>query len=118
MPLSTIKSIYPVPSRVVQLREGWSAREEQPLLFWLFSPSLFVPSIQFQQSFPLPNCAASIFVRAEVEEALSVDLSFDKEFERFKAAAARGNLVPLYERVMGDQLTPVGASMGGPGVLE
>ncbi len=36
-----------------------------------------------------------------------MDLSFDKEFERFKAAAAQGNLVPLYERVMGDQLTPV-----------
>ncbi|GAB4815921.1 hypothetical protein N2152v2_002967 [Parachlorella kessleri] len=44
---------------------------------------------------------------AKIEEALSVDLSFDKEFERFKAAAAQGNLVPLYERVMGDQLTPV-----------
>lgn len=36
-----------------------------------------------------------------------MDLSFDKEFERFKAAAAKGNLVPLYERVMADQLTPV-----------
>lgn len=39
---------------------------------------------------------------------LAADLSFDREFERFKAAADGGaTLVPLYERVMADQLTPV-----------
>ncbi|KAL4430388.1 hypothetical protein ABPG77_002194 [Micractinium sp. CCAP 211/92] len=43
----------------------------------------------------------------DVEQALSTDLGFDQEFERFKAAAAEGNLVPLYERLMADQLTPV-----------
>eukprot|EP00887_Chlorella_sp_A99_P002930 scaffold24.g2930.t1 len=43
-----------------------------------------------------------------VDEVLAADLSFDREFERFKAAADGGaTLVPLYERVMADQLTPV-----------
>ncbi len=36
-----------------------------------------------------------------------MDLSADGEFERFSDAAQRGNLVPLYERHMCDQLTAV-----------
>ena len=44
---------------------------------------------------------------ADIDAALAADLSFDAEFERFRAAAAAGNLIPLYERVMADQLTPV-----------
>ncbi|KAI3425297.1 hypothetical protein D9Q98_009063 [Chlorella vulgaris] len=43
----------------------------------------------------------------DFEQALGADLGCDKEFERFKAAAQQGNLVPLYERMMADQLTPV-----------
>lgn len=42
-----------------------------------------------------------------MDAVLATDLSFDTEFERFKASAAQGNLIPLYERVMADQLTPV-----------
>jgi hypothetical protein len=38
---------------------------------------------------------------------LSEDLAADTEFQRFRDAAQAGNLVPLYERVMSDQLTPV-----------
>lgn len=41
------------------------------------------------------------------EDALTEDLSGDREFQRFKAAAEEGNLVPLYERLLSDQLTPV-----------
>jgi anthranilate synthase component I len=48
---------------------------------------------------PLPSAA--------VDAALSSDLSFDADFARFKAAATQGNLIPLYDRVMADQLTPV-----------
>lgn len=56
---------------------------------------------------PLPTAAASA-AATELEAALQPDLGFDAEFERFKAAAESGaNLVPLYERVMSDQLTPV-----------
>eukprot|EP00884_Botryococcus_braunii_P020774 jgi/Botrbrau1/7380/Bobra.0316s0023.2 len=40
-------------------------------------------------------------------EALTVDLSGNSEFKRFQAAASKGNLVPLYERLLSDQLTPV-----------
>lgn len=36
-----------------------------------------------------------------------MDLDGDEEFERFCEAASEGNLVPLYQRVMSDQLTPV-----------
>ncbi|BDA45509.1 Anthranilate synthase alpha subunit 1, chloroplastic [Coccomyxa sp. Obi] len=41
--------------------------------------------------------------------ALEADLSSDSEYARFKEAAGRGNLVPLYERIFADQLTPVTA---------
>ena len=41
--------------------------------------------------------------------ALEADVSSDSEFARFKEAATRGNLVPLYERIFADQLTPVTA---------
>lgn len=36
-----------------------------------------------------------------------VDLSSDAQFVEFKRAASQGNLVPLYERIFSDQLTPV-----------
>ncbi|KFM26929.1 Anthranilate synthase component I-1, chloroplastic [Auxenochlorella protothecoides] len=45
----------------------------------------------------------------ELERALEADLSFSPEFSRFREAAKSGNLVPLYERVFSDQLTPVSA---------
>ena len=41
--------------------------------------------------------------------ALEADLSSDSEYARFKEASERGNLVPLYERIFADQLTPVTA---------
>lgn len=37
----------------------------------------------------------------------STDLSSDEQFREFKRAAGEGNLVPLYERLFSDQLTPV-----------
>lgn len=40
-------------------------------------------------------------------QLLSQDAPADSEFQRFADAAKQGNLVPLYERVMSDQLTPV-----------
>lgn len=40
-------------------------------------------------------------------QLLSHDAPADSEFQRFADAAQQGNLVPLYERVMSDQLTPV-----------
>ena len=40
---------------------------------------------------------------------LEADLTSDSEFSRFKEAARHSNLVPLYERVFADQLTPVTA---------
>ena len=57
----------------------------------------------------LPAAAAPDTAAAtEVDRALAADNSFDSEFERFKAAAEGGaNLLPLFERVMADQLTPV-----------
>lgn len=41
--------------------------------------------------------------------ALHEDSSEDAEFATFREAAKRGNLVPLYERIFADQLTPVTA---------
>lgn len=52
-----------------------------------------------------PCCHAEDFNTA----ALEADLSSDSEFARFKEAAERGNLVPLYERIFADQLSPVTA---------
>lgn len=40
---------------------------------------------------------------------MEADLNADNEFARFKEAASRGSLVPLYERIFADQLTPVTA---------
>ena len=40
---------------------------------------------------------------------LEADLTTDSEFARFSEAARHSNLVPLYERVFADQLTPVTA---------
>lgn len=37
----------------------------------------------------------------------ATDLSSDEQFKEFKRAASQGNLVPLYERLFSDQLTPV-----------
>ncbi len=39
----------------------------------------------------------------------AADLAADTGFAQFKAAAARGNLVPVYARLFADQLTPVTA---------
>jgi len=49
----------------------------------------------------------SILLFSDLESALEADLSFDKEFERFKSSASQGNLIPVFERIMADQLTPV-----------
>ena len=38
---------------------------------------------------------------------METSLSEDKEFQEFKQAASQGNLVPMYERLFSDQLTPV-----------
>lgn len=46
---------------------------------------------------------APIYVTATDTHSLGTD----EQFIRFKAAASRGNLVPVYERLMADQLTPV-----------
>ena len=49
---------------------------------------------------------------AESEPPLSptltgVELDIDPAFEQFKELASKGNLIPLFHRVMSDQLTPV-----------
>lgn len=46
-------------------------------------------------------------VAAEVQEQLHLDLTGDTGFEEFKAAAQRGNVVPMHERIFSDHLTPV-----------
>ena len=46
-------------------------------------------------------------VTAEVQEQLHLDLTGDTGFEEFKAAAQRGNVVPMHERIFSDHLTPV-----------
>jgi len=51
------------------------------------------------------TCLAENFDAATLE----ADLTSDSEFSRFKEAAKHSNLVPLYERVFADQLTPVTA---------
>ena len=50
-------------------------------------------------------CPAENFDAATLE----ADLTSDSEFSRFRDAAKHSNLVPLYERVFADQLTPVTA---------
>ena len=44
---------------------------------------------------------------AEVQQQLNLDLEGDTGFEEFKAAAQRGNVVPMHERIFSDHLTPV-----------
>ncbi|KAK9829881.1 hypothetical protein WJX72_008431 [[Myrmecia] bisecta] len=41
------------------------------------------------------------------DEVLGPDLTVSSEFERFKASAKQGNIVPLYTRLFSDHLTPV-----------
>lgn len=38
---------------------------------------------------------------------LDDSLSEDEQFREFRKAAERGNLVPVYERLFSDQLTPI-----------
>ena len=46
-------------------------------------------------------------IAAEVQQQLHLDLTGDTGFEEFKAAAQRGNVVPMHERIFSDHLTPV-----------
>lgn len=46
-------------------------------------------------------------VNAGSSPAVTTSLHVDVTLEQFKTAAATGNLVPVYLRLMGDQLTPV-----------
>ena len=46
-------------------------------------------------------------VAAGVQQHLHLDLTGDTGFEEFKAAAQRGNVVPMHERIFSDHLTPV-----------
>ena len=41
--------------------------------------------------------------------ASPMDLSADQDYTAFQEAARRGNLVPMFERIFADQLTPVTA---------
>ena len=69
------------------------------------------PESTFPESLPSIAANAMLLVAAEEADAhlLEDDASEDQEFERFREAAERGNLVPLYERIFADQLTPVTA---------
>ena len=40
---------------------------------------------------------------------LDSSLTEDEQFREFRKAAEKGNLVPIYERLFSDQLTPVNA---------
>ena len=55
----------------------------------------------------LLTTAPTLHVTGLESPALEVDLTGNSEFQRFQAAAAQGNVVPLFERIMADQLTPV-----------
>lgn len=46
---------------------------------------------------------------AELYQAidLETDLSEDREYQEFKRASSQGNLVPMFERLFSDHLTPV-----------
>lgn len=48
-------------------------------------------------------CCADLYQAIDLE----TDLSEDREFQDFKRAAKQGNLVPMFERLFSDQLTPV-----------
>ena len=67
--------------------------------------SLLGSSVIIQDALIESQCSAENFDAATLE----ADLTSDSEFSRFKEAAKHSNLVPLYERVFADQLTPVTA---------
>jgi len=48
-------------------------------------------------------------VHADLYQAIDMEsgLTGNEEFQEFKRAAAQGNLVPVFERLFSDQLTPV-----------
>ena len=80
------------------------------------NPSTILCEAHMKQQWRLA-CASNLFLRvtsasfAENFDAatLEADLTTDSEFARFSEAAKHSNLVPLYERVFADQLTPVTA---------
>ncbi|KAL6776027.1 ANS1 [Auxenochlorella protothecoides x Auxenochlorella symbiontica] len=81
---------------------------------WTSSPQAcsFLPRAEHQHRCcytPRASARPGPVASAELERALEADLSFSPEFSRFREAAKSGNLVPLYERVFSDQLTPVSA---------
>ena len=47
---------------------------------------------------------AALYQATDLDEA---DLNGDEQFNEFQRGAAQGNLVPLFERLFSDQLTPV-----------
>ena len=53
------------------------------------------------------TCTTQELVYAEVQEQLHLDLDGDTGFEEFKAAANRGSVVSMHERIFSDHLTPV-----------
>lgn len=67
---------------------------------WLTCPIACIPNLHVF-AHPHPQH------RPPPTDVLAEDLTADSEFQRFAQAAQQGNLVPLYERVMSDQLTPV-----------
>lgn len=69
------------------------------------------PAALAEEAFPGASSASTLNPRPTNHitdvQLLSQDAPGDSEFQRFADAAQQGNLVPLYERVMSDQLTPV-----------
>ena len=54
------------------------------------------------------NLTAKSLARAELEASLSsIDGVDAAAFERFKEAAQSSNLIPLFQRILSDHLTPV-----------
>ena len=68
-----------------------------------------VVSVGLTQSASLASSKAACPAENFDAATLEADLTTDSEFARFSKAARHSNLVPLYERVFADQLTPVTA---------
>ena len=54
---------------------------------------------------PIDHTAAGSIQSLDLDSSLSED----EQFREFRKAAEKGNLVPIYERLFSDQLTPVNA---------
>ena len=85
----------------------WGNRRYEPPLSWIcfetLNDEIASPRGDLRATLTHALGIADLYQAVDLESGLTSS----EEFQEFKRAAAQGNLVPVYERLFSDQLTPV-----------